>query len=290
VGLAALALAVGGMGWAGAGEDRREVHKVKVKVLHAEDGNEETIEWAGNGPLPFLGVSTEKDDAGLRIEKVIEGTGAERGGLKDGDVIVSFDGQPIDDSFDLVRGVFSKSPGDRVEIEVLRDGRRETFPVEIGEHPALGDLDDLDLDLGDIGDIDVDIDLSHLEQQLEKLGERLGRMQFGLDASGSPRTWHRERPRLGVLLIEPTSELRTHLGAPEDAGVIVSRVLPGTPAEEAGLRVGDVITHAAGEPIDDGDELRVRLREAEGGTIRLELVRDGKGITLDVELPVGPEA
>src|SRR5262245_342061 len=62
-------------------------------------------------------------------------------------------------------------------------------------------------------------------------------------------------PRMGVELLELTPELRVFFGAPEDSGLLVSRVESGSPAERAGIRVGDVIYRAAGEQIEEVDQL-----------------------------------
>jgi serine protease Do len=124
-------------------------------------------------------------------------------------------------------------------------------------------------------------------------GERLGRIDlpeiraFGMFG----------RPKLGVELIEPTPELREHFGAPSDAGVIVSRVLAGMPAEGAGVRVGDVIVAVDGHAVETAGDLIEQLHDADGETIELELIRDGRPQRIrvalperDPDLPSGPRA
>jgi C-terminal processing protease CtpA/Prc len=56
--------------------------------------------------------------------------------------------------------------------------------------------------------------------------------------------------RLGVAVLQISPALRDHLGAPDDRGVLVDAVRPGSPAARAGLRVGDVILAI------DGDDAR----------------------------------
>ena len=59
---------------------------------------------------------------------------------------------------------------------------------------------------------------------------------------------------LGVSLTETTPDLREHLGADKDRGVLVSKVLSGMPAEDAGIEVGDLITQVdLGPNIPDDD-------------------------------------
>lgn len=86
---------------------------------------------------------------------------------------------------------------------------------------------------------------------------------------------------LGVLLAELTPELRTHFGVPEDAGVMISRVLEDTPAARAGLRVGDIVTAVDGERVGSGMQLGNSVRKREDGeTVLLEVWRDGSALNL----------
>ncbi|MEE8368099.1 MAG: PDZ domain-containing protein [Thermoanaerobaculia bacterium] len=82
---------------------------------------------------------------------------------------------------------------------------------------------------------------------------------------------------LGVELNELSSELREHFGVPGDVGVMVSKVLPDSPADKAGVQVGDIISGVDNEDIKSGRALarEIRSRE-EGETVDLEVWRDGK--------------
>ncbi len=81
---------------------------------------------------------------------------------------------------------------------------------------------------------------------------------------------------VGLQLMRLTPELRAHFGVPEDAGVMVSRVEEGGPAEAAGIRVGDIVTAVDGERVDDGRSLSRAVRQKDDGeNVTLELYRDG---------------
>jgi len=70
-----------------------------------------------------------------------------------------------------------------------------------------------------------------------------------------------------------------------DHGVVVNSVEPGSPAEVAGLKRGDVITTVNGRPINEGDELVGIVSETEiGKKLKVGLIRDRKPMTLDVEV------
>jgi membrane-associated protease RseP (regulator of RpoE activity) len=94
-----------------------------------------------------------------------------------------------------------------------------------------------------------------------------------------------KRGFLGVDLLDLTPELRRHFGGAEETGVLVSHVEPGSPAERAGMAVGDLLVRIEGKPVDSAWDLRdlVAPRKA-GETINVEVVRDGHARTLQATL------
>jgi len=89
--------------------------------------------------------------------------------------------------------------------------------------------------------------------------------------------------RIGVEIRTLTPELRRHLGAPTDRGLLVARVEPGGPAGRAGVRVGDVLLAAGGEPLEATyDLVRVVGRTPAGEPLTLRLLRDGETLALEV--------
>lgn len=90
---------------------------------------------------------------------------------------------------------------------------------------------------------------------------------------------------LGVGTLPLTKELRAHFGVPEESGVLVASVEAGSPADKAGIRVGDVLTRADGEAIEGPHDLRMALRDAEDGqAATVELWRDGRAQTVTASL------
>jgi len=94
-----------------------------------------------------------------------------------------------------------------------------------------------------------------------------------------------EGGRLGIRVLPMTPELREHMKAPRDAGVLVSQVEGDSPADAAGIRVGDVLTHAGGEEIAAPAELVFQVaRLAEHGVLRVRLVREGETLERSVRV------
>jgi membrane-associated protease RseP (regulator of RpoE activity) len=87
---------------------------------------------------------------------------------------------------------------------------------------------------------------------------------------------------LGIMAVDLTPELRSHFGAPEDSGVLVGRVEPDSPADKAGLKVGDVLTRVAGEDVASSWDVRKALQDSkDGDTVEIEVLRDGRSTTLN---------
>lgn len=83
-----------------------------------------------------------------------------------------------------------------------------------------------------------------------------------------------KRAFLGVTLMDLTPELREHFGGTKTSGVLVGAVEDNSPADKAGLRVGDVITAVDGKDIDSSWDLRASLRDKkENDTARIDYVR-----------------
>ncbi len=70
---------------------------------------------------------------GVIVSKVQEGSPAEKAGMKAEDIIVKFDGKKIKNNTELSTMVAGTSPGSKVEVEVLRDGKMKTLTVKLEE-------------------------------------------------------------------------------------------------------------------------------------------------------------
>lgn len=77
-----------------------------------------------------------KDGKGALVSQVQKGSPAEKAGLKEGDVIIEFNGIPVEDAGSFKARVASTKPGTRVKLVVIRDGERKELEVEVGKRPA----------------------------------------------------------------------------------------------------------------------------------------------------------
>ena len=74
-----------------------------------------------------------KDRKGALVSKVEQDAPAARAGIERGDVIVEFDGKPVDEMDQLPRIVAATPVGSKVEVKALRKGKKKSFTVELGE-------------------------------------------------------------------------------------------------------------------------------------------------------------
>lgn len=93
----------------------------------------------------------------------------------------------------------------------------------------------------------------------------------------------------GVRATTLTPQITEQLATTATSGIAVIDVEPGTPAADAGLEPGDVVTALADEPVDDLGEFLVLLRRAEpGDVVAVEVQRGGEQLELDVVLGTRP--
>jgi S1-C subfamily serine protease len=94
---------------------------------------------------------------------------------------------------------------------------------------------------------------------------------------------------LGVVTTDLSPEDAERFGLPVESGAIVGQVEPGSGADAAGVRRGDIIVRLGDEPIDNAGDLFGALRDYQpGDTVELTVVRDGEELTLEVTLGERP--
>ena len=96
---------------------------------------------------------------------------------------------------------------------------------------------------------------------------------------------------LGVSIQEVTPKLATQFGVVEPKGVLISDIIEGSPAEQAGLRRGDIIVRFDERSIDDATQLKNMVAATEvGKRITVTLIRDEKTVVLEISIGEQPKA
>ena len=97
------------------------------------------------------------------------------------------------------------------------------------------------------------------------------------------------RGYLGVVIQHLTADLAEQFGVKDKRGALVVEVSPGSPAEKAGLKSGDIIRMFDGKKIKDPIGLRNRVFEVEiGSKVKMEIIRDGKEKELEATIAEAP--
>ena len=151
----------------------------------------------------------------------------------------------------LLQRFEESQPGDEVVLKVVRDGREEEITVAIGERE---------------------------KRRIRLIDKyRPGKHSYSW-YSGS-------QSYIGIQLTELTDQLRMYFGVREDEGVLIAEVEEDSPAEEAGLKAGDVIVSVDDEEITDaGDVQEVIHEKDEGETVGVGVVRDKRKIEVSVKV------
>jgi serine protease Do len=106
-------------------------------------------------------------------------------------------------------------------------------------------------------------------------------VQFVYD--GLRKRGYVQRMELGIGAQAITPELAAGLGLPRETGVIVSDVEPGSPADKAGLRIGDILEALDGRKVDILPDLTSALYREGGARLQLTVLRGGRPLTLAVQ-------
>ncbi|MBW2542476.1 MAG: DegQ family serine endoprotease [Deltaproteobacteria bacterium] len=167
-----------------------------------------------------------ESESGALVSKVVPDGPADEAGVKRSDVIVEFDGKSIADLSELPRVVAETPVGKKVEVVVVRDGKRKTLRAKVGELPQ------------------------------PELAELASRSEQGPAA-------------FGFTVQDLNPELAQQLGLDTDKGVLITAVKPGSPADDAQLRRGDVILEVDRSEVEDVGDLRSQLEAADDGALLL---------------------
>ncbi|HEX6212434.1 MAG TPA: PDZ domain-containing protein, partial [Methylomirabilota bacterium] len=211
---------------------------------------------------------------GARVDDVRSGSPAEKAGIRNGDVITTFDGERVRSARHLARLVGETAEGHAVPLAVVRDGQTLTLTAT-PERAAGG---------------------RHLELLAPHAFEGGGLPRFpadGLlgkalpgwrDGDGGWELLAPGQPRLGIGVQDLTPQLAEYFGV--ERGVLVTSVEPDSPAASAGLKAGDVIISVNGTGIGDASALVEAIRKAgSGATVAVDYQRDRKGATATATLP-----
>jgi serine protease Do len=264
------------------GKTRVKIFATQAPEIIGVDDEDKVVSFLDEGGS-WLGVETQEVTAekakvlklsaerGVVVGKVLEDSPAAKAGLKDGDVVTEINGQRVEGTAQFRRMIREIPAGRSVQLTVWRDGRSQTINATLGK----------------------------MQENRKRLMNAMPQV-FNFRTPEMPEVpmpdmpsfeWDNgnllmNRPRLGIDAEDISGQLGSYFGAPDGEGILVRDVNPGSAAEKAGVKAGDVITSLNGERIHGLAELRSKLSAAaEGKTAKLGILRNKSALMLDIEIP-----
>lgn len=223
----------------------------------------------------LLGVSTEKTGEGVLINNITEESGAEKAGLKEGDIITKVDEKNIEDPSDLSSYITSKKPNDVVTVYYKRNGKANTAKATLGENEMMRSFS-----------FSMPEGMDKFDMNMDGLKE----MYPGSPHSG---TWNSDGFGKGFgdgmasNLFNRGSRIGLKIQDVEEGnGVKVLDADEDSPAAKAGLKKDDVITEINGKKVMNTDEARLQLKPEEGkNSYPIKAKRNGSDMSFEIKIP-----
>lgn len=163
-----------------------------------------------------------------------------------------------------------RKPGDNVPMKIEREGKTKDIKLKLGEYSEKNILREFEIKFPRLFSPKL---TKPIEPPRIRIKPEIFKWNLG------------SRNYIGVYIEELNEDLSEYFGLKESKGLLVSKVSEGSPAEKAGLKVGDVISKADGKEVETLNELsRLIQRKNKGDKIKIEFLRDKKKKIIDVEI------
>ena len=238
-----------------------------VSVISAQDVRVEPPRGRGDvfvldGRGAQLGVRVSDVDVkaatgGVRVDEVNQDSPAEKAGLREGDVVVEYDGERVRSARQFTRLVQETPDGRTVKIALLRNGQKQTVDATPDAGRATWDFH---YD-GDQIRRELERSLRDFPRDFDFRFDDRGPRRFEYRAARAGDAVQGSRGRLGVSVQSLTPDLEEYFGA-TNGGVLVSSVAQDSAAAKAGMKAGDVIVSINGDRVSDSGDLMREIDEA----------------------------
>jgi len=184
---------------------------------------------------------------------------AGKAGLKEHDVILSYNGKQIDDVGQLRSLIRETKAGTKVTLGISRDGKQMNLTAEMEARKNswnTGVIHIPKIEIPPMPEIDV---------------PSFAMLQYSR--------------RNGLMVENLTRQLGDFFGAKEGKGVLVRSVEKNSPAETAGFKAGDVIIRVGSEPVENMSDWNQLIRSQQAGKIPVTVIRERHESTFTLTMP-----
>ncbi len=240
--------------------DNDNLNYLMDKRLHNLDVLKNKL--ANDRVRPFLGVTSEKNDKGVKITSVSKGSAAEKAGLKEGDIITKIESKKITDPEVLMDVVGDFKPRQDIKIFYLRDGKSRDTKANLGERK----------------DAVVNDYSFNRNWSPEQGGNMMNDFKFEMPSI--PNLPYGEfqmfnRKKLGVRIED----------AENQDGAKITKIDSGSAAEKAGLKLNDILTEIDGKKVNSVSEAREEISDIEKNDFPVKAKRNGTEMTFNIRMP-----
>jgi len=240
--------------------------------------------WVMIGPQhgAYLGVYTRdvtakrvpilklKEDTGVEITMVDQEAPAGKAGLREHDVILTYNGDRVEGEEELRRMVRETPPGRTVALGISRDGAPLTVHVTLGDRAELAKIM---IKKG-----------MRFEEPAMAMPPMAPMPPMALNVPGFNVVVN-SSDRSGLLVENLTPQLAEYFGVKGGAsGILVRSVEHGSPAEAAGFKAGDVVVSLAREKVSDINDW-IRIAHRHSGEVAVGIFRSRRLHVLKLKLP-----
>jgi S1-C subfamily serine protease len=243
------------------------------------------------GGESYLGVQTENvtrenavkynlgEPRGVAVVKVSENSPAAQAGLRDGDVIVRFEGEEVKSVGKLQRLISEVAPDQKARVTVLRNGSEQELSVTLAKRPepqfrSFGTMPEGVFTLPPGQSFPR---LENFPREYEDLLRNAPRA-----GDGNVFVFPGASRRLGIGVSSLSKQLGDYFGVSDGKGVLIENVAENSPAAKAGLKAGDVIVEIEGEAVSNQADLTRGLNKKNEGDVSLTVVRNRQRQTVRV--------
>ncbi len=244
------------------------------------------LKKSGKVARGWIGVSVREQDGKVEIVDINSKSPAELAKLKDGDIILKIDGKEITSGQALSWEIRSRKPGRDVTVRIERDGKPMDVKVKLGEFTEDEAKRELELLFPQFFAPRPLTPFEPRSAKPEKTPQAPKLAPRTLPELKRDRFFTLEKRKyIGVTLDPLNKDLAAFFGIKEGVGLLVREFVEDSPAQKAGLKIGDVIVKADGKRLETVAELSEMIQDKKkGDKIKIEFVRDKKAMTLEVEI------